>query len=350
MLIMTSDIPFSDLTIHHIRFLVEATTPILMEPYKGSALRGAWQSYISRAYCGAPPQVKTSTAHQNNCPVCYLTARDAGPESRRPFALRPPLSRQTRYEPDERFSFTFSLFGDTIFLLPYVILAVNEVGESWGLGRVLPDRRGRGRFRLVQVQAYDPHLEQKEILMEDVQRLVRTPTLAVTAQSIEQRFQILSAALHEDGSLLRLELLTPLRLIHHGRLMRRFDFAAFFQRLLERLFALGESLGREPEHYSRDALRDAVARYLPLAQKVEVIADETRWWDVKGYSSRLKKHHYLGGLVGQITLSAPDWEPLLPILLWGESVQLGKNIVKGGGWFEIRASGSQNDRDQRLES
>ena len=331
---MTSTL-FSDLSVHHIRFLVEATTPILMDPYKGSALRGAWQSYISRAYCAAPAQVKKTPAHQNNCPVCYLTSRDVGPESRRPFALRPPLSRQTRFEPGERFSFTFSLFGDTIFLLPYVILAVNEVGESWGLGHRLPDRRGRGRFRLVQVQALDPHMGQEETLMEDVQRLVRTPTLAVNAISIEHRAQVLAERLESSGGILRLDLHTPLRLIQHGRLMRRFDFAAFFQRLLERLFALGEALGREPERYSRDALREAVARYLPLAREVRVVSDDSSWWDVKGYSSRLKKRHYLGGLVGEIALSAADWTPLLPILLWGESVQLGKNIVKGGGWFEV---------------
>ena len=325
---------FSDFTIHHIRFTAEATTPIAMDPYKGSAIRGAWQAYLNRAYCGAPPALRATPEHQATCPVCYLTHRDTGPESRRPFALRPPLSRQTRYEPGERFHFTFSLFGQhTPFLLPYITLALNEVGETWGLGRYQPELKGRGRFRLARIDAYNPHTGQEETLMPEGQRQIAFPTLAVTQDAIQQRAQRLAHDLAQRHNHLTLEILTPLRLIHQGRLMRRFQFLPFFQRLAERLFALGQHVSPQPQAYSRDALIAYLDQTLPLAREVQVVEDLLTWWDVKGYSSRLKKHHYLGGLVGEITLHAPDWRPLLPLLLWGESTQLGKNVVKGGGWF-----------------
>ncbi len=330
----------SDFTIHHIRFTAEATTPILMDAFKGSAIRGAWQSYLSRAYCGAPPAIKATPEHQAACPVCYLISRDTGSESRRPFALRPPLSRQIRYEPGQRFHFTFSLFSqNALFLLPYVTLALHEVGETWGLGRYQKELDGRGRYRLARIDAYDPHSGQEQTLMPEGTRMIDFPTLATTAASIEQWAQRLAQRLHESDGLLRLRILTPLRLIHQGALMRRFEFSPFVQRLVERLFALGQHYGQQPQQYDRDALRATIARLLPQAQQVRIRQDDLTWWDVKGYSSRLKKYHYLGGLVGNILLQADDWSPLLPALLWGESVQLGKNVVKGGGWFEITDNG-----------
>jgi hypothetical protein len=117
--------------------------------------------------------------------------------------------------------------------------------------------------------------------------------------------------------------------------MRTFHFSVFFQRLAERAFAVNQHVGEQSPDEARSALRAFLARVLPVAQRVTVFQDDLTWWDVKGYSSRLKKYHYLGGLVGEIQLLADDWAPLLPLLLWGESLQLGKNVVKGGGWFEI---------------
>ena len=33
--------------------------------------------------------------------------------------------------------------------------------------------------------------------------------------------------------------------------------------------------------------------------------------------------------------SAPDHRQLLPWLLWGQVTQVGKNTVKGNGWYEV---------------
>ncbi len=324
---------FPDFTIHHIRFTAEATTPIAMGAYKGSALRGAWAGYMRQAYCGAPPAIRQDPVHQAVCPVCYLTTRETGPEGRRPYALQPPLSRQERYEPGERFQFGFTLFGNAHTLFPYLLLAIREVGQSQGIGNWLTEINGRGRFRLISTSAYNPHSGEEQILFQAPAAMATTPTLGVTAESIHAHARALMARSH-DGAL-RIEFLTPLRVIHHGGLMRWFTFSFFFQRLLERLYALGEHFAADPTRYARPALRQAVNRLTPLAERVRVIEDQTEWWDVKGYSHRLKKPHYLGGLVGGVSVVSDDWPELLPYLLWGQSVQLGKNVVKGGGWFQV---------------
>ena len=326
-------------TIHHLRFTVEASTPIEMGEYKGSALRGAWAGYMRQAYCGAPAGARTDAMHQAMCPVCYLTSRETGSEGRRPYALQPPLSRQLRYEPGDQFTFGFTLFGNAHTLFPYVLLAVREVGESYGIGSWIKEIEGRGRYRLVEVSAYDPYRDREQTLFREPEVMVTTPTLAVTAESIHARAQDLMERVRVHDRALQINFLTPLRVIHHGGLMRWFTFSFFFQRLLERLYALGEHFDAEhigaPDRFGKPALRETVNHLLPLAERVQVVEDQSEWWDVKGYSSRLKKPHYLGGLVGSVKLVSEDWPALLPYLLWGQSVQLGKNVVKGGGWFEV---------------
>lgn len=324
-----------DFTIHHIRFTVEATTPIEMGEFKGSALRGAWTGYMRRSYCGAPPAARTDPMHEAICPVCYLTSRDTGSESRRPFALQPPSSRQPRYDVGERFNFGFTLFGNAHALFPYILLAVREVGESYGIGRRLGADGERGRYQLCQVSAHDPHNALVEILFQEPDTLVAQPSLAVTGESIARRAAAAAAIAVYDDDRVQIRLDTPLRLIHQNRLMRRFSTVAFFQRLIERTYGLGQHFSQTPEQFGRSALRKEVEALLPLAEAVQIVDDRTQWWDVKGYSSRLKKPQYLGGLVGSVTLASKSWKQLLPYLLLGESMQLGKNVVKGGGLYRV---------------
>jgi len=73
----------------------------------------------------------------------------------------------------------------------------------------------------------------------------------------------------------------------------------------------------------------------PAADTVQLVRDETHWWDLKGYSSRLGRGQVLGGFVGRAVYSAPDWRPLLPWLLWGVSTHVGKNVVKGCGIYRL---------------
>ena len=150
-----------------------------------------------------------------------------------------------------------------------------------------------------------------------------------------RRAASLAAIASADDNHVQIRLDTPLRLIHQNRLMREFSAVAFFQRLIERTYGLGEHFSQDPSRFDRSALRSEVETLLPLIEAVQIVEDRTQWWDVKGYSSRLNKPQYLGGLVGSVTLSSRSWAQLLPYLLLGESMQLGKNVVKGGGWYRV---------------
>lgn len=325
-------------TVHHLRFTALALTPILMDAFKGSALRGAWHTYLQSHFCPAPESIRHDPLHQDICPVCYLVSRSTGPETRRPFTLQPPLSRQLGYEPGETFQFGFTLFGQAHTLFPYALLAWHDVGETLGLGHFLPGQRHRGRYRLLRVEACDPHTHRTEIVYDRTRgRMVQMPTVAVTADSIAQRADRMAAALAANGGRLVLRLLTPLRLIEQERLMHRFCFVTFGQRLLERLYAAAAQFSARVAAFDGDALTMTVRRLLPMLQQVQVVEDRTTWWDVKGHSQRRGGPTYLGGLVGDVVLEAPDWQPLLAYLLWGESLQVGRNVVKGCGLYRLDA-------------
>ncbi|GAB4550151.1 MAG: hypothetical protein Kow0063_44810 [Anaerolineae bacterium] len=362
-------------TIYHLHFTAEVETTIVMDAFKGSALRGAWQSHLRTLYCAQGDNA--DPLHQAMCPVCFLLSRETGGgDERRPYAFMPPLTRQTTFEPGERFSFGISLFGDTVQFLPYLVLAVGQMGQAQGLGRPIhppaggqkdarmgsPGPRGKGRgkartrspaprrgtFRLVSIHEINPLSGGQRVLLEEGSRMVNTPSLPVTDQLVADSSQRLEQVLVGNGGRLVLDFLTPTRIVHREKLMHRPHFSPLFARLLDRVSALREQFGA-PDGEAQLA-REEKARLLSIADQVQLVQDETDWWDVKGRSSRLGRSQPLGGFVGRAVYQAEApavWRPLLPWLLWGQSTQVGKNVVKGCGWYEVvseRINESANGR------
>jgi len=330
--------PELHLQIHLLTFEIRATTRMVLPPFKGSALRGAWKGVLTRAYCPAPPEERAQPAHADTCPACYLTERENDAEARKPYALRPPLTRETDFPPGATLTWGMTLFGPAWLLLPYVLSAVKDMGEAHGLGRRLPPQRQRGRFTLQAVYAEHPFRSQhRELIYAHPQTLVFIPQNgAITSSDIANTAKKWLNALPSPATL-RLHFHTPLRIVHEGKLMRTFAFVPFFQRLVERLFLLAQEFGDPSLEDARATLRAVMPATLPLAEQVRIVEDRTWWWDLKGYSSRLKRPQPLGGLMGEVLLEAPReiWGQLLEPLLWGQMIQVGKNVVKGQGWYEL---------------
>jgi hypothetical protein len=81
-------------------------------------------------------------------------------------------------------------------------------------------------------------------------------------------------------------------------------------------------------------------RLLGLSDQVELTANQTRWQEVWSYSARQERRTPIGGLVGRARYRAARevWTELLPYLLWGSIIHVGKNAVKGDGWYSIAVS------------
>ena len=72
-----------------------------------------------------------------------------------------------------------------------------------------------------------------------------------------------------------------------------------------------------------------------MAGRATTVRDDTRWVELRSYSTRQRRATPIGGLMGRITLACDDWRPFLPWLLWGQFTHVGKDAVKGNGWYVI---------------
>ncbi len=328
------------LTVHQLHFTVQADTTIQLDTFKGSALRGAWQTHLRSLYCAEWDN--HDPLHQNLCPVCYLLSRETGTGNiRRPYSFSPPLTDQNTFNPGDRFSFTVNIFGNAERFIPYIVLAVGQMGQHQGLGKKIhraEPARGqrkqhweRGKFSLATIDAVNPITAEKQPVLPEGASMVQMPAIPVTHAQIVARAETVIPA---DGRL-ALEFLTPTRIIHHKKLMHRPEFTPLFSRILSRVTAIGQQ-------YADDAPmdKDTYTRLVSLAETVRLQHDATRWWDVAGHSTRLHREQKMGGFIGTAVYfaEADTWRALLPWVLWGSVTQVGKNAVKGEGVFKWQSS------------
>ena len=352
-------------SVHHLYFEVETSTPLALPPPAGPKLRAALYQALGlvcplRANANAPPE------HKAACPVCWLLATEkpgdkGGKDLPRPLTIEPPLElKRGNMRPGERFGFGLSLFAQAANLFPYLALGVPEMGRR-GLGRRLPELKGeRGKFSLRRAEALNPLSQERQLLLDtDRGPLFQTPSIPVTGVQVgewakerpwspeqskrgmgerarerpwspEQSERGMGESARERE--VRVEFLTATRIVARGKLVHEPLFAPLFARLFDRLKALST-------HYADGSLAPGEAKpgLMALADQVRLVRGPRAWDDSRSYSRRLRRSTPMGGFVGPATYHAPPdvWRPLLPYLLWGQSVHVGKNATKGNGWYRV---------------
>lgn len=263
------------------------------------------------------------------CPLSGLLATvddeaARGHDVPRPMAIQPPLDEAQTYDAGDAIRFRVILFGSGARYVPYLILAARELERS-GLGlRVGAPRRfppERGMVRLGTVAAINPFTGERAVLRAPDDDTIYPANLTVTSDDVERY----ATSLPDDE--ISLQLLTPVRLIEDGRLVRPLRFDALIWRLAERLEALTRYYASRP--WTAD-IRALVER----ARGVAVHADETRWVDREAHSSRTGRWSPTGGYVGQISFRG-DLAPFRSVLAWGTLIHVGKSATRGNGWFTI---------------
>jgi len=316
------------LTTHHLIFTAEAVTPLALEAQSGAALRGAISNALWDRFCAnkAAPTCAGCPLVQV-CPVAALVApmraedEKGGDQRPRPYVIEPPQDGPRTYAPGEQFTFGLGMFGSAADLFPYVVMAA-QVFEQHGLGRRLPElRHQRGRLHLRRIAAHNPLDGSRQVLYAAGQPAVQTPGLPIDAAAV----QAFAATLPPDQ--LTLHFRTPLRLVEQGALLRQIALRPLLQRLMRRLDDLSRAYGTGPLEIDFRGL-------LEVAEAVRVIDDQTHWVDLLSYSSRRHRHTPIGGLVGHATV-AGDLAPLRELLVWGSLIHVGKNAVKGDGWYGL---------------
>jgi hypothetical protein len=341
--------------VHHLRFEVEALTPLALPAYAGPSIRGALFGALQRHFCPAAGMETPGAEHKAICPVCWLMATEKpghgrGRDVPRPYTVEPPLVEATagalHLAAGERFTFGLTLFAQALNLFPYLVVATPLMGQA-GLGLPLeenappgrrPDRgrqgdrpaARRGRFALRRIEAINPLTGEVAPVMGEGQTMVHMPEVPVTARDVAAVSRAMVEQLAADGRL-QIHFRTPTRIVEKERLVHRPWLGPLFRRLLERLDALRGEFAGEPPLVGREEL-------VALADRVRLVQDLTGWVDLHSGSRRLGRTTPVGGFAGTATYQADveTWQALLPCLLWGQEVHVGKNATKGDGWYEVR--------------
>lgn len=318
------------LTTYHFLFTTRVVRLLEVDEHSGSALRGnlfeaVWQRFCSNK---AAPSCAACPLH-TVCPVSALVAplREENVRGRdipRPYVIIPPLEGEHRFAPGETLTFGITLFGTIIELLPYIVL-VTETLEAVGLGRRLPENQGgRGMFKIQRIEAYNPINGTRQLLSEAGKLRVASPTISVTSADVKKRVATLSR------ERLLIHFLTPMRLQHKEHLLQRPVFLPLVARLLERLSLLEQEYAQGEEPSPSQQWQELTH----LASNVTCLDDHTHWEEVRSYSRRTHYLSQIGGICGQATFTG-DLSPFLELLVWGELVHVGKNAVKGSGWYRL---------------
>lgn len=318
------------LIVHHLQFHLRALTPIHLGPQAGAQIRGALWAALRQFACAAPFP-NGDPAHSQHCPMCRLMALETASAARgvnppRPFAVRPPLPSRPgsgcAFMPDDLFGVGVNLFGDAVDLFPYVVQAFYRMGQI-GVGY------GRGQFTLDRVEAVNPLDGATSSLLHDT-RFTPTPGLPVTSS------QIRCAASGLPADYIRLRFLTPMQITQRGRSLLYPSFEGIIGRLLERCQAMAEHYTDSPD--PQFVWRDRYLSLVDVARQIDLVRDQTRWASVESGSRRTGTRNTISGFMGEATYEG-NASSLREWLLWGQSLHVGKNAVKGNGWFEIVSNG-----------
>ena len=322
---------------HHLRFIARAATPLELDAQGGAAIRGALTTALWERFCAnkaAPACAPCPLVRV--CPVAFLVAplreddQKGGDQRPRPYTVRPPLDGARTYAPGDPLAFELTLIGQAAQLFPYVVLAAQAL-EEHGLGRRLPALNGRrGRLEILEIAAVNPLTGAQQTLYERGKRTVQAPGLPITPDDVRAYAATL------PGDRITLAFRTPLRLIDDQQLVKRITLRPLIQRLMRRLDDLCIAYGDGPLRIDFRALLDQAAQ-------VQTIDDCTRWVDVVSFSSRQRRSTPIGGLVGSATF-AGDLTNLRELLVWGSLIHVGKNAVKGDGWYQIVGRPTSDER------
>jgi hypothetical protein len=352
-------------TAHRLRFVAEVQSSVELNEHQGSAIRGSLFHALRNRFCGNREAAECADCPLvATCPVATLvsTLRPASGRGRdvpRPYTVQPPIMGEParrrisegagrraggcghavelpdgriffRYEPGERFEFGLTLYAQALQLFPYVVLAVGEF-ERGGVGRrtrQAGSRWRRGTLAVQEVWAENPLTGERQPVMSAGDRMVQVPDVPITHRQVRQ------VQIPNPKSRIRLHFLTPARIIERERLLKpeRFRFQPFFQRLMERLEALSRDFSDTPLRF------DDPRGLIEAAGRVRVTDNRLVWEELRSYSTRRRAASPTSGLLGSVTLEADDWSPFWPWLVWGQFTHVGKDAVKGNGWYESAVS------------
>ncbi|GEM_PF-6656519 len=286
------------ITTKTLEFDIRSETPIKFRGFSGVALRGALFQALDILYTGNDPSFVKS--YQTD-PLLHLMMRQNSIDKITRNTVSPFVIRSPIYMQPHELTFGISLFGRGRNLLPYITSAVEAMGTI-GIGV------HRTKFEIMAIrQAEDLYpLEDQISAIDTWERLVEFSE---------------NNPIHSLG----INFLTPTMIIQHKKLHIKPCFKVWFHRLLERVLHLRSLIDTDEKWIP---VNDLLAK----AEIIETSQDNTTLYgsmrsnrnsrNIFGFQGYV---HYIGNFAG-----------ILPYLMLGERIHVGKNTVKGCGRYVIK--------------
>jgi len=302
---------------------------------KGNMLRGGF-GHAFRRLCCVPQcnDVKTCPL-ATSCPYKAVFEPSPPPgadrlsknqDIPRPFVFRAPQTQQTRFEPGQRFEFGLVLIGRALDFLPYFVLSFRELAaEGLGLNRA---KCNLERVEQIKSSPNGAGLQdhKAEVIYTSEDQLFRTTEILRAEEWIKDRLHSSSAGNGDEAvQRVTIRFVTPTFLRADGAVIRRPEFHHVFKRLRDRINALSTFFGDGPLEVDFPELGKR-------AEEVRTVSCDVKWIDRFRTSSRTRQRHELSGFVGEATYEG-HLAKLLPWLLLGELVHVGKHSAWGNGWY-----------------
>ena len=113
----------------------------------------------------------------------------------------------------------------------------------------------------------------------------------------------------------------------NGQLVTRPEFHHLIKRLRDRINALAY-------FYSGETLEIDYHAFGTRAEAIRTVRSTIHWVSQSRRSWKSKRHHEMGGFVGEVTYEG-DFTEFLPLLILGQYTHVGKYAVWGNGHYEI---------------
>jgi CRISPR/Cas system endoribonuclease Cas6 (RAMP superfamily) len=342
---MPDDLVAHNLRIGLFRFTIAPVQSLEVPAFnKGNMLRGGF-GHAFRRLCCVPQCKGTKTCPlATSCPYKAIFEPSPPPDGDRlsknqdiprPFVFRAPHTQQTRFEQGQLFEFGLVLVGRALDFLPYFVLSFRELAaEGLGLNRA---KCSLERVELIKSTPSGAGLQdcRTEVIYTSEDELFRGAEVLRVAEWIKSRLHDVSAY-DGDGAVQRLTIrfLTPTFLRADGEVIRRPEFHHVFKRLRDRINALSTFFGDGPLEVNFPELGKR-------AEEVRTVSCDVKWIERFRTSSKTRQRHEVSGFVGEATYEGYLTE-LVPWLLLGELLHVGKHTAWGNGWMEVRKARDGN--------
>ncbi len=224
--------------------------------------------------------------------------------------LRLPTQWQPAYQAGDRLIFGMVLMGEPIRHLPYLVAAVERLGQN-GLG---PERV---RFRLAAVHAQLPDGTQLPVYVAGLMYNVQA------AYSSQQR-----QGAPTETDTLTLAFVTPTRIKHDDHFLHETPpFHVLIRTLLRRISSLSYFHGGQ--RWETD-----YRGWIERAEGIAIPQTDVQMTVTPRCSTDQQQRINLGGIVGSVTYCG-DMAPFLPLLRLGELIHVGKGAVFGNGQYRV---------------